>query len=382
MFTLVLIGTYVGIGALAHDYGFSLAWIMVSTVLVWAGPAQVIMISALGTGAALFETAVAVGFSRRAVPADGGGAAAAAARRRRRARAICPAGAFHRRQHVGGVVPAAAAAAARAARRRSATGSAIGFMLAGHIGSVIGFYLAASLPALLTAALLFLTPMSFLVSTARNSSTLVDRLALAFGLVVSPLLVYSQVGLDLMWTGLIAGSRGLCGPSPARGAAMSERAVALSGADPGRLPAERGLAAARRRGGARPRRGIRADHLGAGGRDRGAGRRDRQARCSSRPARSRDVPLAVRLGRDRAAACWRSWLVAALGFAGVAVGEAGAARSAATGSALAERRTLRRQAELLHPELIHADEGHRVLGLERVPLVEIGHGRSSGKRAR
>jgi len=54
--------------------------------------------------------------------------------------------------------------------------------------------------------LLFLTPMSFLVSTARNSVTLANRLALAFGLVISPLLVYFQIGLDLVWTGVIAGS--------------------------------------------------------------------------------------------------------------------------------------------------------------------------------
>src|SRR3954463_9097565 len=60
VFALVLIGTYVGIGALAHDYGFSLAWVMLSTMLVWAGPAQVIMITALGTGAPLLEVALAV----------------------------------------------------------------------------------------------------------------------------------------------------------------------------------------------------------------------------------------------------------------------------------------------------------------------------------
>jgi hypothetical protein len=51
VFTLVLLGTYVGIGALAHDYGFSIGWVLLSTVLVWAGPAQVIIISALGSGA-------------------------------------------------------------------------------------------------------------------------------------------------------------------------------------------------------------------------------------------------------------------------------------------------------------------------------------------
>ena len=44
---MVIVGTYVGIGALAHDYGFSLPWVMLATVLIWAAPAQVLLISAL-----------------------------------------------------------------------------------------------------------------------------------------------------------------------------------------------------------------------------------------------------------------------------------------------------------------------------------------------
>ena len=32
------------------------------------------------------------------------------------------------------------------------------------------------------------------------------RLALAFGLVVGPLLAYGQIELDLLWTGIIAGT--------------------------------------------------------------------------------------------------------------------------------------------------------------------------------
>jgi predicted branched-subunit amino acid permease len=61
VFSLVLIGTYVGVGALAHDYGFSLDWVLLSTVLVWAAPAQVILLSALGAGASPLEAALAVG---------------------------------------------------------------------------------------------------------------------------------------------------------------------------------------------------------------------------------------------------------------------------------------------------------------------------------
>jgi hypothetical protein len=54
--------------------------------------------------------------------------------------------------------------------------------------------------------MLFLTPMSFLISTARNARSLADRLALALGLIILPLLVYADIGLDLMWTGIIAGT--------------------------------------------------------------------------------------------------------------------------------------------------------------------------------
>src|SRR5262245_2150684 len=59
----VLIGTYLGVAALAHDFGFSLTWVVASTFLVWVGPGQVILISALGAGATALEAALAVGLS-------------------------------------------------------------------------------------------------------------------------------------------------------------------------------------------------------------------------------------------------------------------------------------------------------------------------------
>src|SRR5881397_347906 len=58
--TLVLFATYLGIGALAHDTGFSLGWVLASTALVWAGPAQIILISTLGSGATAIQAALAV----------------------------------------------------------------------------------------------------------------------------------------------------------------------------------------------------------------------------------------------------------------------------------------------------------------------------------
>jgi hypothetical protein len=69
-----------------------------------------------------------------------------------------------------------------------------------------GSYLAASLPPLFAAALLFLTPMSFLMTVCRNTRTLVDALALGLGLVLGPLIAAQKIGLDLLWTGVIAGT--------------------------------------------------------------------------------------------------------------------------------------------------------------------------------
>src|SRR6476620_1157003 len=59
----VVIGTYIGLAALAHDFGFSLWWLAASTVLVWAGPEQVILVSTLGAGTTPVEAAIAVSLS-------------------------------------------------------------------------------------------------------------------------------------------------------------------------------------------------------------------------------------------------------------------------------------------------------------------------------
>jgi hypothetical protein len=69
----------------------------------------------------------------------------------------------------------------------------------------IGYFLAAGLPPLFAATLLFLTPMSFLMSTARNARMMIDRAAFGLGLVIGPLLAWYRVELDLMWTGVIGG---------------------------------------------------------------------------------------------------------------------------------------------------------------------------------
>jgi predicted branched-subunit amino acid permease len=205
VFVLVLVGTFVGVGALAHEYGFGLAWLLLSTLLIWAAPAQVILISALGAGATSFEAALAVGLSGvRLLPMVVTLLALIKTPDTRPRDLILPAHLTAVSMWVEAlrIVPTLP----RAQRIAFCNGLGAAFMVGALGGAAAGFYLAASLPALMNAALLFLTPMSFLVSTTRNAKVLADRMALGLGLVVGPLLAYAGVGLDLLWTGILAGS--------------------------------------------------------------------------------------------------------------------------------------------------------------------------------
>src|SRR5262245_10494194 len=201
----VLIGTYVGIAALAHDFGFSLWWVVASTVLVWAGPAQVILISALAVGATPVKTALAVGLSSaRLLPMVISLLPLIKTPQTRGRELVLPAHLTAISMWIESLrlLPSYP----RAVRIPFANGLGVGFMLAAHAGTVLGFYLAAALPPILSAGLLFLTPMSFLISTTRNCRLASDWLALALGIALGPVLAAWDVGLDLLWTGIVAGT--------------------------------------------------------------------------------------------------------------------------------------------------------------------------------
>jgi hypothetical protein len=85
-------------------------------------------------------------------------------------------------------------------------GLASGFLTIALLCGAVGYHLAAGLPPLLAAGLSTLTPMSFLMTSARNSRELIDYLAFLFGVVLGPLLAWYQLGLDLLWSGVIGGT--------------------------------------------------------------------------------------------------------------------------------------------------------------------------------
>ncbi len=205
VFSLVLFGTYIGMGALSHDFGFRPWWLALSTMLVWAAPAQVILMSSLGGGASLIEAAVAVTLSAiRLLPMVVALLPLLRDKSVRTRDLLLP-------THFTAVsmwVESLRLLPQIPHERRVAfcNGLAVGYMSTSVAAGFVGFYLADGLPPLFAGALLFITPLSFLVSTARNARTMIDRLALILGLIIGPLLTYYQVELDLMWTGVIGGT--------------------------------------------------------------------------------------------------------------------------------------------------------------------------------
>ena len=201
----VLFATYLGIGALAHDTRFSLLWALLSTVLVWAGPAQIILISTLGSGATVVQAAIAVTLSAiRLFPM---------------VVSVLPLlrTPTTKRRHLVLAVHFVAVTlwvecyrllpqVPRERRIVFVHGLGCGLLIVCLTATTLGYGLAANLPQLFAAAILMLTPLAFLLSTARNSKQISDMLALVLGLVLYPLVAILNTGVDILVSGVAAGT--------------------------------------------------------------------------------------------------------------------------------------------------------------------------------
>ena len=205
VFFVVMIGTFIGIGALAHGLGFSASWLTASTVIMWAGPAQVILMSALGSGGGMIDAAIAVSLSGvRLFPMVVAVLPLFRGEGTRTRDLLLPTHFMSVTTWVESLrlLPSLP----HAQRIAFCNGLSSGYMATGVVAGLVGFYLAASLPPLLAGGLLFVTPLAFLCTTARGARQLLDRLALVLGLAIEPVLFHYQVSLDLVWTGIGAGT--------------------------------------------------------------------------------------------------------------------------------------------------------------------------------
>ena len=198
--------TFLGVGSLARDVGFPLGATLLSTVLVWAGPAQVILFGGLATGMAWPSLALAVSLSSiRFLPM---------------AMSILP---LLRRpgQGLGTQVLAAhfvavtvwieslrALPTLRPAERLSFLLGLAGAMMAvSTVLTAVGYQLVGVLPAPLSAGLLFVTPIFFAASLVAGAREAADWVALVLGFTLAPVatLVVGKDS-DLLVAGLASGT--------------------------------------------------------------------------------------------------------------------------------------------------------------------------------
>ncbi|HRF09529.1 MAG TPA: AzlC family ABC transporter permease [Xanthobacteraceae bacterium] len=200
---IVLFSGFVGFGGLIRDVGFPLGAALLSTLIVWALPAQVLIVGGFAAGSPVAVIALAVGLSSaRFFPM----VASLLPVIRGRSGFWTQLTASHLIAVTGWVesfrlMPAVPVNS----RMPYFFGLSLVFILASCAGTVLGFYLAGSLPRALANALVFLTPISFLLQLIRNARETVDWLALAFGLMLSPVFALYGGQLDLLWIGLIGG---------------------------------------------------------------------------------------------------------------------------------------------------------------------------------
>src|SRR3954468_4874386 len=203
--TLVLFATYLGIGALAHDSHFSLGWVLASTVFVWAGPAQIILISTLGSGATAVQAAIAVTLSAiRLFPMIVSVLPVVRSPGTKRRHLILVTHFIAVTLWVESLrllpqVP-------RERRIAFTHGLGCGLVSVCLVATALGYGLAARLPQLFGAAILLLTPLAFLLSPARNCRQLADVLALVLGLALLPLVALLHTGVEILISGVSAGT--------------------------------------------------------------------------------------------------------------------------------------------------------------------------------
>lgn len=202
---LVLVATFVGFGGLLHDLGFPIMAGVLSTLLVWALPAQVILVGGLAAGASLPALAVAVCLSGvRLLPMVVSLMPLMRGPKPRLASEILCAHFVAVTMWVEGfrLLPGVAPEG----RPGFAAGLGFGLTLLSMTGTALGFYLTHALPGPLAIALLLLTPISFTILLVRNARKAVDWMAIGFGTAIAPLAANSPGGLDLFWAGVGGGT--------------------------------------------------------------------------------------------------------------------------------------------------------------------------------
>lgn len=208
----MLMCSLVGVGGLCRDVGYPLGAGVLSTLFIWAAPAQMVFFGSLSSGAALPLVALAVSLSSvRFIP-------------------MCmtllpllrqPAGEGRRGTPVWLMLLLSHYIAVtawvegmrrlpgmpREARIPFFLGFSNVIILAAAFATGAGYYLMGQLPPPLAAALLFTSPAYFTIALIGNAKQMMDWLAVGLAFALMPLIMrFVPSGFDLMVSGIGVGS--------------------------------------------------------------------------------------------------------------------------------------------------------------------------------
>ncbi|TWH33497.1 MULTISPECIES: AzlC family ABC transporter permease [unclassified Aminobacter] len=201
---LILISAFVGFAGLAREAGITLPQAVFMTGLVWALPAKVVLIGAIMSGASLPAAALAVSLSSvRLTPMV---VALMPELRSERGRPIVLYLLSHFVAVTSWVIAMEKVREVPREMRTSWYAGLGGSLVLGNMVVVALVYaVAGSLPPILSAALLLLTPIYFLTSLWGSAREAASHYAMIFGIVLGPVFHLFMPGGDLMAAGFIGG---------------------------------------------------------------------------------------------------------------------------------------------------------------------------------
>ncbi len=201
---LILTSAFVGFAGLAKEAGFTLAETVFMVAVVWALPAKVVLVGAVLSGSSVWGAAFAVALSSvRLMPM-----VVALVPELRGPRS--PKWVLYALSHFVAVTSWVLALeqlrnVPRDLRTTYYAGLGGSLVLANMVVVAVVFVIAGSLPPLVSAALLLLTPMYFLTSLWGSARERAGHVAMALGLVLGPMFHVLLPGFDLLAAGLIGG---------------------------------------------------------------------------------------------------------------------------------------------------------------------------------
>ncbi len=201
---VILMSAFVGFAGLAREAGISLAQTVFMTGIVWALPAKVVLLGGIMTGASLPAAAFAVALSSvRLTPMV---VSIVPELRTERTRPIT----LYLLSHFVAVTSWVLAMehmrdVPRPMRTAWYCGLGSALVIVNVVVVAVVYQVAASLPPILSAALLMLTPLYFLTSLWGSARESASHFAMVFGIVLGPVFHVLTPGFDLLCAGLVGG---------------------------------------------------------------------------------------------------------------------------------------------------------------------------------